>query len=235
MEITYTIIGADGQQYGPISLEQLKLWASEGRIGPTTRVMRSDTQSWLPAAQYTELGLAQSIPTSAPGLPPPSGASPAFPSMSSVAGVNLQRKMLQGARWFYWIAGLSAINTIVSLSKGGFYFVAGLGITQVFDGLAASMHSGGATIGLLLNALVTGMFVLLGVFACKGQSWSFIIGMILYAADGLLIVVVFLLAGAEIPYISLLFHGFVLYGLIAGFRANLQLKALARGVIRQGG
>jgi hypothetical protein len=43
MEITYKIIGTDGLQYGPIALEQLKLWVGEGRISRETKVLRSDT------------------------------------------------------------------------------------------------------------------------------------------------------------------------------------------------
>ncbi len=61
METTYTIIGADGQQYGPISLEQLKGWVAERRVNPETKILRSDINSWLPAAQYTELGMAQQV------------------------------------------------------------------------------------------------------------------------------------------------------------------------------
>ncbi len=58
MDITYTMIGADGLHYGPVNLEQLKGWIAEGRIMPETKVLRSDTQSWLPAANYVELNLA---------------------------------------------------------------------------------------------------------------------------------------------------------------------------------
>ena len=62
METTYAMIGSDGQQYGPATLAQIKTWINEGRIGSQTQVWRSDTNTWLAASQYVELGLAPSPP-----------------------------------------------------------------------------------------------------------------------------------------------------------------------------
>jgi hypothetical protein len=97
METTYAMIGSDGQQYGPVTLAQIKTWILEGRIGAETKVWRSDTNSWLPAAQYVELGLGQSAPVSAPGVI----RAPA----SDTYDPMLERRARSGARWFYWIAG----------------------------------------------------------------------------------------------------------------------------------
>jgi len=44
--------------------------------------------------------------------------------------------MQSGARWFYWIAGLSMINSIAAMSNSSWSFLAGLGITQFIPGLA---------------------------------------------------------------------------------------------------
>src|SRR5438046_2161943 len=55
METTYKIIGADGREYGPVSLAELKSWIHDGRIVGQTHVWRSDQTTWLPAAQYQEL------------------------------------------------------------------------------------------------------------------------------------------------------------------------------------
>src|SRR5260221_8605484 len=70
METTYTIIGADGQQYGPISLEQLKAWVAERRANPETKTFQSHTKSWAPAAPNTEIGMCQRIPPPAARAPP---------------------------------------------------------------------------------------------------------------------------------------------------------------------
>ena len=45
------------------------------------------------------------------------------------------------ARWFWWIAGLSAINSIASLIQAEYSMVLGLGVTQVLDGLYAGAIS----------------------------------------------------------------------------------------------
>lgn len=55
MEPTYKIIGGDGREYGPATLEEIKAWARDGRVSYATQVWRSDVGTWLTAAQYVEL------------------------------------------------------------------------------------------------------------------------------------------------------------------------------------
>lgn len=54
METNYKIIGGDGREYGPVTLEEIKAWIRDGRIGHQTQVWRSDLGSWLAASQYQE-------------------------------------------------------------------------------------------------------------------------------------------------------------------------------------
>ena len=54
MDVQYKMIGGDGREYGPASLEEIKLWIREGRIAGTTLVWRSDLLTWTPAAQFVE-------------------------------------------------------------------------------------------------------------------------------------------------------------------------------------
>src|SRR5205085_227292 len=55
MEQTYKIIGADGVEYGPVALEELKRWVLDGRVAGGTHVWRSDLSKWAPASRYNEL------------------------------------------------------------------------------------------------------------------------------------------------------------------------------------
>ncbi|MDB6067755.1 MAG: hypothetical protein JWR26_3963 [Pedosphaera sp.] len=206
METTYTMIGVDGRQYGPITLQQLVAWVNESRVTPETKIMRSDTNAWLPAAQYSELGLPQTVVLSARPTSIPS-ANPA-----------IERQVRSGARWFYWIAAFSLVNTFIAMSSPGTVFIVGLGITQVIDGLASGHDSGGKMIGLVLNIIVAGIFAMFGFFASKRHSWSFIVGMVLYALDAL----IFLLAG---DWLGLAFHAFALFCIFTGLRANLKLNS----------
>lgn len=123
-----------------------------------------------------------------------------------------------GAKWFYWIAGLSMINSLVVMTGGNFHFVVGLGITSVVDGLAKQVGSAGAVLDIVINSFVAGVFVLFGKFAVKTQKWAFLLGMALYAVDGLLLL-------AVRDYLSLGFHAYALYAIYRGFEAVNQVQA----------
>jgi uncharacterized RDD family membrane protein YckC len=55
MDVEYKIIGGDGAEYGPATLEELRSWIGDGRVAGTTQVWRTDVAHWLPAARYLEL------------------------------------------------------------------------------------------------------------------------------------------------------------------------------------
>jgi hypothetical protein len=66
----YKIIGADGKEYGPITIEQLGQWAAQGRVNPQTRVKPEGAPEWKSASEIAELqgffSNLQSAPTPAP-------------------------------------------------------------------------------------------------------------------------------------------------------------------------
>jgi hypothetical protein len=72
----YKIIGSDGKEYGPISLQQLQQWRTEGRINARTRVLGPGATDWKTAADFPELGIA--MPPSIP-VAGVSGQLPAVP------------------------------------------------------------------------------------------------------------------------------------------------------------
>jgi hypothetical protein len=98
-------------------------------------------------------------------------------------------------------------------------FIIGLGITQIFDAIGAEF--GASVITFVLSVLAAGTFVLFGVLANKRYSWSYVVGMVLYALDGLL----FLAVG---DMLSTGFHVFVLFWMFQGYRANKALAAHQR-------
>jgi TM2 domain-containing membrane protein YozV len=51
----YKIIGADGQPYGPVPLEQLKRWLSENRVNPHTLANAEGSADWKPLSSFPEL------------------------------------------------------------------------------------------------------------------------------------------------------------------------------------
>jgi hypothetical protein len=76
----YKIIASDGKPYGPISLEQLKQWAAEGRVGPQTAVQTEGAADWKKAGEMPEL--AAVFPG---GAPPASSGPPPVPAAASGA------------------------------------------------------------------------------------------------------------------------------------------------------
>jgi len=51
----YKIIGADGKEYGPVSIDQLRDWQAQKRFSAQTRVQVPGSNEWVPAGQVPEL------------------------------------------------------------------------------------------------------------------------------------------------------------------------------------
>lgn len=139
---------------------------------------------------------------------------------------DLYNNVRSSAKWFYWIAGLSLINTMIVFFGGGVSFIVGLGITQIIDGIVIETASTVKFIALFINILVSGMFAIFGYFALKHEKWAFIIGMVLYLLDGL----IFLLVN---DWWSVGFHAFVLLSLFAGIKSLRKIEALQ--ILEDGG
>ena len=136
---------------------------------------------------------------------------------AAVAKMVIAARARAGAKWFYWIAGLSMINSLAVMSGTNFHFVVGLGITSVVDVMARQAGSMGSVLDIVINGFVSGAFVLFGYFAVKAQKWAFLVGMGLYALDGLL-----LLAAKD--YLGVGFHAYALFAIYRGLQAAEQVQ-----------
>ena len=152
---------------------------------------------------------------------PSEGALP-FNQEAEVAEIT--QRMKRGANNFYWIAALSVINSILSMTGSGTYFVIGLAITLIADGITVGISQSlpdaaliVKIVGLVVSVLIAGVFALFGYFAARGKRWAFLVGMILYGVDGLI-----MLAFAD--WIGVLFHAYFLWGLFGGLRALRELQ-----------
>jgi hypothetical protein len=125
----------------------------------------------------------------------------------------------KGASWLFWIAGLSLVNTVLAVTGSNWQFLGGLGVTLFASLIAVQFGTTTSTlIALFINLWATGLFACLGWYARKGQKWAFITGMIVYAIDGVLV-----LLGQV--WLMLLFHGFVFFRLYQGFSSCNELHA----------
>ena len=202
-----------------MTLEQFQAWIKEGRVTPATQVLRSDRNAWHPASNYTELGLATSSTAETPVTSSvPAGA---FVDAAAVEQVELEKRVKSGGSWFYWIAGLSLVNSVAAFSGSGYGFIVGLSITQVIDHLLQSAGGNAKVIALVLDVIAAGIFVVFGVFACKRHAWAFIAGMALYGIDSLLTLV------AQY-WLGVAFHAWVLFSLFVGMKAAFQINRANR-------
>ncbi|HXT61089.1 MAG TPA: hypothetical protein VN699_20790 [Pirellulales bacterium] len=141
----------------------------------------------------------------------------------SAAAVEHQQH--SGANWFFWIAGLSLVNTAILISGGGVNFIVGLAVTAIIAAVAAGFEQNVdpstaiviKAVAFAACAVAAGVFAGFGFFARRGHVWAFVIGMFLYVIDGL----IYLAFG---DLLSAGFHAYVLFCLFQGCKAARMLN-----------
>jgi hypothetical protein len=109
----YKVLGADGKEYGPVSLEQLRQWRQQGRVSAQTRVRPAAAADWSPAQEVPELA-ALFVPATPPPLPPPlpagkSSQQPKGLPQQGMAVASLILGILSFALCLSVVAGIPAI------------------------------------------------------------------------------------------------------------------------------
>jgi hypothetical protein len=136
----YTIIGADGREYGPASAEQIRQWIAEGRTHAQTLTKVEGTAEWKPLASFPEL------------LQKPSPATPSFSTVgvpqpstngSAIAGLVMGILSVTPFGWFCCIPLFSVLGIILS-SRG---------LSQIKRNPLQETGKGVATTGLVLSIL----------------------------------------------------------------------------------
>ena len=143
---------------------------------------------------------------------------PSAPELSPEIVAQLKR----GASWFYWIAALSLINSLIFVFGGSVSFIVGLAFTQIIDAVIdASISQGASTslhaVAIVLDFVLVAIFALFGYYANKAINAIFIIGIVIYVIDGLL----WLFLGS---YFAVAFHAYALFMIIRGFMASLEIN-----------
>ncbi len=192
----FKIIGGDGKQYGPVTVDQVREWITSGRANSQTMAQREGDADWKPLAQFPEFVEAFSAGAKLPSPPPPTPASaPMFPESTAnadqVAGAALARSVeinvghCFGRAWdllksdFWPIVGISALILLVSSAAHGllngpliggllWYFLRKIRRQPATINDAFAGFSGFATpfLQLFLGALISGVLAALGLLAC---------------------------------------------------------------------
>ncbi len=141
---------------------------------------------------------------------------------------ELTKKHKWAATAFFWIAGLSLLNTILIMAGFEWGFSCGLGITLLIDvmSLVIFEETGGtsvifSTVALVVNLGIAWLFVKFGMWTSQRRQKALLVGIVLYSLDTILFLVATDFIGAG-------FHALILCTLISGHMAGKKLDELQK-------
>jgi len=124
---------------------------------------------------------------------------------------RLEKIIRAGARWLYWAAGLSVVDSLARLIGGHSGLVVGLGVTRLLEG-------GWSGPALAVELAAPALLVALGWQSSRKRPWAFVLGLSLYALDGVVVVVLG-------DWLKLAVHAIVLLALWSGHASLRRLQA----------
>lgn len=143
-----------------------------------------------------------------------------------IAHSQLAQGYRSGVKWFYWIAALTIITSLISFFGGGIRFLISMGVTQFFDAVAHEIGGAAQVVALVLDFIATGIFALFGYLAGKKMLWAYIVGMVVFLLDGLLSL-------ALVDVVGIIAHAVILFFLFRGFQAGQSLISLEKLMAEQ--
>jgi TM2 domain-containing membrane protein YozV len=124
----YRIVGKDGQQYGPVTAEQLRGWIAENRADAQTLAQADGTQEWKPLGSFPEFGADLKPPQVSPTTPPtvtpqPSAADPRASNKIAAGICGILLGGLGVHKFILGYTGAGLIMLLVSLLTCGVAYV----------------------------------------------------------------------------------------------------------------
>jgi hypothetical protein len=197
----YRMIGADGQQYGPVSAEQLRRWLAENRVNAQTLIQPEGGSDWKPLGSFAEF--ADALGGKAP---PPFSPGPAKPDVEALTAELLSRDYVVDIgscfsrswdlllRHFWLIVGASfvigliqsAIGLLAGVCMGGLYYL----LLKLIRGERAEFGDAFAGFSLaflplFLAGLVSGLLTAFGLLLCLvpgiylAVAWLFVFPLVI--------------------------------------------------------
>ena len=182
----YTILGADGRQYGPVDAEKLRQWVRDGRANANTSVLAGGATEWKPLSAFPELTIASS-PAAGVALAP-AGNSVAFTEQILASDVQFRIGSCFSRAWTlvmsrFWLSVGASFVVFMLMWISGTFFVVGLLLGYVLwgglDGMFLKLTRGHTTgfedafsgfksafVQLMLFSLVSQCLVLVGFLFC---------------------------------------------------------------------
>jgi amino acid transporter len=132
--------------------------------------------------------------------------------------MELENQFRNGANWFYWIAALSLASTVLMLIGSTIIPALTLGTTEFLTEIA--MYDPTLTYLVLVPyIIILGIVVLVGYLSNMGIRWVYMVGIVLFILDTMLLLTAMDLLGVG-------FHIFALFFMIKGYTALGKLKKL---------
>lgn len=109
----YKIIGADGRQYGPVNLEQMRRWLAENRVRADTLVQAEGATDWKPLNSFPEL--AAELKSAPPTIGAIASPAPSNPRASNKIAAGVCGILLGGFGVHKFILGYTGAGVIMLL------------------------------------------------------------------------------------------------------------------------
>lgn len=144
----FKIIGADGNEYGPVDIAQLRAWLAEGRVDARTLVQPAGGTEWKPLSAYPEFSTLPRITPPPLVAPPGVVAYPVRTNGFAIAGMIMGILSLTLGLCCYGfpfnilglifsLVALSQIKQFPQIYGGKGMAIAGLVLSYVSIGLSA--------------------------------------------------------------------------------------------------
>lgn len=160
------ILGGDGKEYGPVTIEQLRRWIAEGRATLDTRARREGEDGWQRLGDFPEFNAQPAEPV--PGFVPPIPQA-SLPSAQPVAE-NERPLAGRGAR----LAAYLIDQFIVMLfALPGLFMIAMQLLSNhqsLQDITAADIQSSLAGLGVMILGMLIPAIVQIVLISIRGQS-----------------------------------------------------------------
>lgn len=162
----YKIIGADGKEYGPISVDVVRKWIAEGRANAQTKILPEGATEWVTVAQVPEL--AASAPTIAP-LPSSYAPTPGLSAGSDlVAGPAIG--LIVTAALGYLATVFGAVWNIVGPRMGMNQPGVDPEMQKFITMFSGTMGVVSGILGLVVSSLI--LFGALKMKKCQSYGWA---------------------------------------------------------------
>jgi hypothetical protein len=151
----YKIRGADGKEYGPASVEQMRQWLAENRINASTLVQVEGTTTWVPLSALPEFAAEA-------GAAPASEPAPLAASFGPVDSRNVALGKVQGPA-----IALIVVATIYILLS-----ILGLFTSSMGTGMRTMRSSGNPELDRILFKFSGGAGVLAAILHVGCSAFS---------------------------------------------------------------